>query len=338
MNKIFFDNLESKLSYELYDSILPFWRKNGPDREHGGCLHSFDMKGKLVDSNKGVWIQGRFTWLLSWLALSCSDKKERESLLQDAKLGAEFLMDHCIDSSGRCYFIVTRDGSPVRQRRYLFGEVFAAMGLHTYGTASGDRRAIDKGEELLNTIRHHLTHPEALPSKTLPSAPRMRSHSMTMILINLYQQFRANTVSPEAKKEYSELINRQIEEFFYYFYKEEYKTVLEYTAEDGSLLDSPEGREVNPGHAIETAWFILEESRVSGNEDHQKKALKIIDWALESGWDKEYGGLLSFIDRKGYPSMHVEWDMKYWWPHTEALYALLLAYDVTKRRQVYGLA
>jgi len=129
---------------------------------------------------------------------------------------------------------------------------------------------------------------------------------MTMILINLYQQFRSNTPGKDIKKHYSNLINNQIEEFFRFFYKEEYKAVLEYTAEDGSLLDSPEGREINPGHAVETAWFILEESILSGSSVHKEKALKIIDWSMESGWDEKYGGFLSFIDREGLPSMGYE--------------------------------
>jgi len=59
------------------------------------------------------------------------------------------------------------------------------------------------------------------------------------------------------------------------------------------------------------------------------KALKILDWSLELGWDKEYGGLLSFVDIEGKPPEQLEWDMKMWWPHSEALYALLLAHYIT---------
>lgn len=59
------------------------------------------------------------------------------------------------------------------------------------------------------------------------------------------------------------------------------------------------------------------------------KALNILDWSLEIGWDKEYGGLLYFVDLEGKPPEQLEWDMKLWWPHTEALYALLLAYSIT---------
>ena len=36
-----------------------------------------------------------------------------------------------------------------------------------------------------------------------------------------------------------------------------------------------------------------------------------------------------FVDAEGKPNEQLEWDMKLWWPHTEALYAPLLAYHLT---------
>ncbi len=50
---------------------------------------------------------------------------------------------------------------------------------------------------------------------------------------------------------------------------------------------------------------------------------------MELGWDKEFGGLFSFVDIEGKQPAQVEWDMKYWWPHCEAVYAFLLAYDLS---------
>jgi N-acylglucosamine 2-epimerase (GlcNAc 2-epimerase). len=38
-------------------------------------------------------------------------------------------------------------------------------------------------------------------------------------------------------------------------------------------------------------------------------ALRVIDY----GWDKEYGGIFYFMDRKGYPTQELEWDQKLWW-------------------------
>jgi N-acylglucosamine 2-epimerase len=112
--------------------------------------------------------------------------------------------------------------------------------------------------------------------------------------------------------------------------KPEYKVLLENVGPEGEFLDEPDGREVNPGHAIETAWFIMEESRNRDNDQELlRRACCILDWSLEFGWDDEYGGILYFKDCKGYPSPRYEHDMKLWWPHNEAIYATLLAYHLT---------
>jgi N-acylglucosamine 2-epimerase len=74
---------------------------------------------------------------------------------------------------------------------------------------------------------------------------------------------------------------------------------------------------------------MLEEARYRGDEDLVKRACEIIDWSFERGWDKEFGGLYSFLDLKGFPPEKMEWDMKYWWPHNELIYASLLAYHLT---------
>ena len=47
------------------------------------------------------------------------------------------------------------------------------------------------------------------------------------------------------------------------------------------------------------------------------------------GWDEEYGGLYYFMDAEGFSPVQLEWSLKLWWPHCEALYAHLLNYSLT---------
>ena len=60
-----------------------------------------------------------------------------------------------------------------------------------------------------------------------------------------------------------------------------------------------------------------------------RKAAQIFDWAIEAGWDQEYGGLLYFIDCLGKPPEAYEHDMKLWWPHNEILIASMMLYRDT---------
>lgn len=74
----------------------------------------------------------------------------------------------------------------------------------------------------------------------------------------------------------------------------------------------------------------MHEGMYRGDKQIIDKALTILEQSIEIGWDKECGGgILYFVDIEGKPAEQYEWDMKLWWPHTEALYAFLLAYHLT---------
>ena len=56
---------------------------------------------------------------------------------------------------------------------------------------------------------------------------------------------------------------------------------------------------------------------------------QFIEMPYGYGWDKEYSGLYYFLDKEGYSPIQLEWSMKLWWVHCEALIALLMAYQCT---------
>ena len=112
----------------------------------------------------------------------------------------------------------------------------------------------------------------------------------------------------------------------------EKKALLEIVNADGSFLETPEGRTINPGHSIETSWFTLEEAKFQHDPELMKQGLQALDWALEWGWDKEYGGIIYFrnVDEaEGHEPDQYEHELKLWWPQNEAIYATLLAYSLT---------
>lgn len=65
------------------------------------------------------------------------------------------------------------------------------------------------------------------------------------------------------------------------------------------------------------------------------QAVQIFDYAIHAGWDKEYGGLLYFIDCLGCPPEAYEHDMKLWWPHNEILIASLMIYQKTGKQEYW---
>ncbi|MEJ5170760.1 MAG: AGE family epimerase/isomerase, partial [Fimbriimonadales bacterium] len=117
---------------------------------------------------------------------------------------------------------------------------------------------------------------------------------------------------------------------FEHFCHPEFEALLETVGPNGEFIDTPEGRTMNPGHAIETAWFIMDIGRRRGDRTLIDGGLRILGWMLEKGWDEQFGGILYFRDVLGKPSTQYEWDMKLWWPHTEALVACSMAYELTR--------
>jgi N-acylglucosamine 2-epimerase len=310
----------------LLNDTIPFWTKHSIDREHGGFLTWLDRDGTLLNSDKPVWLQGRATWLFSKLYNSV---ERRTEWLELAKHGYDFLMKHAFDSDGRMFFLVTRDGRPLRKRRYLFSECFGIIACAEYARASGDEQARRKAKDLFKLVlRYHRTL-GLLEPKVLPQTRRTKSHAIPMMLLAISQTMR----EVDDDSTYDEVIGQSLDEILHHFMKPDVRALFETVGPNGERLDSPEGRCINPGHSIESAWFIMEEGRRRNDWSLIRQALQILEWSLERGWDQEHGGLLYFVDVEGKPPDQLEHDMKLWWPHTEALYALLLAHHLTGEKK-----
>jgi N-acylglucosamine 2-epimerase len=307
----------------LLGDILPFWFPRCIDREYGGYLTCCDRDGKLLQSDKSVWFQGRIAWLLATLYDTVEKRKE---WLDWSRSGINFILDHCIDTDGRLFFWVTREGLPLRKRRYLFSESFAVIALAAYGRASGEEKYTTRALELFRLmLRYHQT-PGLLEPKIDPSTRPAKGLAMPMILIVTAQELRKSIQEPVC----DEIISRSIEEIEHNFLKPEFRCVLESTGPSGEFYDTFDGRLVNPGHSMEAGWFILEEARFRGNDPHLVElGSRIIDWSFEIGWDEKFGGILYFRDARGWPVTEYWHDMKFWWPHNEAIIANLLAYSMT---------
>ena len=307
---------------ELVSNILPFWLANGLDTVNGGFYTCVDRDGSLLDSTKSVWFQGRAGYMF---AAAYNKVEPREEWLAASKSAIDFIEAHCVDTDGRMYFEVTAEGIPLRKRRYLFSESFAAIAMAEYSIASGDKHYAEKALELFKLILRYKNTPGALPAKYTEHL-QVRGHSLPMILINTAARIREAIDSPILDTQ----INESIKEIRTYFMHPEFEAVLETVGMNGEFIDTGMGRLINPGHAIETSWFLLEEARHRGwDEELVNMATTILDWSWKWGWDKEYGGIINFRDCRNLPCQDYAQDMKFWWPQTEAIVATLYAFRAT---------
>ena len=303
---------------DLVENILPFWLQHGLDREHGGIYTCVDRDGTLMDTTKSVWFQGRFAFVASF---AYNQIEQRPEWLEAARTTIEFIERHCFDTDGRMFFEVTEDGRGLRRRRYVFSESFAAIAFSEYAIASGDKRYAEKAVQLFKDIQRFLTTPGILEPKYTEEL-QAQGHSIVMILINTASRIREALPDPVLDAQIAESLDK-LER---YFLHPEYKALLEMVGPNGEFIDSLSGRLINPGHCIETAWFILEEAKYRGSDKHLiELGCKILDWSWDWGWDELYGGIINFRDCKGLPCQDYAQDMKFWWPQTEAVIATLYA-------------
>lgn len=316
------EDLRAFYEQQLLGDTVPFWFPRSIDEEHGGYLLFRDADGTLIDDDKAVWIQGRAAWLLSTLYNTVERKQE---WLDGAKAGIDFLNKHCFDTDGQMFFHVTRDGQPIRKRRYYFSETFAVIANAAYAKASGDEAAAEMARYLFGKCIEYSTTPGLLPAKFTGTRPT-KGIGVPMIMMNTAQQLRETIGDPRC----DEWISKWIAEIETFFVKDDIQCVMEQVAPDGSIVDHVDGRTLNPGHAIEGAWFILHEAKYRNN-DPALTALgcKMLDYMWERGWDKEHGGILYFRDVYNKPVQEYWQDMKFWWPHNETIIATLLAYTMT---------
>ena len=306
---------------DLVNNIMPFWLKNGLDHVNGGVYTCVDRDGSLIDTTKSVWFQGRFAFVCSFAYNTIEKNPE---WLTAAKSTIDFIEAHCFDTDGRMYFEVMADGTPLRKRRYVFSESFAAIAMAEYAKASGDMRYAEKALDLFKDIRKFVATPGYMEPKYLPSL-QAKGHSLVMILINTASRIRNVISDPVLDQQIDESI-ASLKDFM----KPEFKALLEMVGTDGEFIDTINGRLINPGHCIETAWFLLEEAKYRGwDKELTEQALQILDWSWEWGWDKQYGGIINFRDCKNLPPQDYSQDMKFWWPQTEAIIATLYAYEAT---------
>ena len=317
--KNYISQWEERYHSDLTNNILPFWLTNGLDKEHGGVYTCLDRDGKLMDTTKSVWFQGRFGFITAY---AYNHIEKNPAWLEASKSCIDFIIHHCTNEDGRMYFEVTADGTPLRLRRYLFSECFAAIAMSEYSIASGKQEYAEKALEVFHTIQHYANTPGLLEPKYLP-AMKCQGHSLTMILINTASRLREAIDAPELTKQ----IDLSLEKLEKYFVHPEFKAILETVGLNGELIDTLNGRVINPGHCIETSWFILEEARYRNWDSHLVElGTKILDWSWDWGWDEKYGGIINSRDCKNFPPQDYSQDMKFWWPQTETIIATLYAY------------
>ena len=319
-----FDKLAERYRQELLENCLPFWLDHSQDMEYGGYYSCLNRDGSVYDTDKFIWLQGREVWLFAMLY---NKMEKRDEWLECAVQGGEFLKRYGHDGNYDFYFSLTREGHPLIQPYNIFSNTFACMGFAQLAEATGNEEYAEIAKKTFSRILARRENPKGRWEKSYPGTRPLKGFSLPMIICNM-----ALEIEPIIGDR--DLLDRTIEECLEevlgVFYKEDVGMMVENVSSvDGSLIDCFEGRLVNPGHNLEALWFLMDLGVRLGDRSLIERCVRISHRVIEYGWDKEYGGIYYFMDRKGYPQQQLEWDQKLWWVHIESAIAMLKGYRLT---------
>ena len=317
-----FQSLSKLYKDELLTNVMPFWLNKSQDKEYGGYFTCLDRQGNVFDTDKFVWLQGREVWQFSMLY---NNLEKNPEWLKCALQGGEFLKKYGHDGNYNWYFSLTREGKPIIDPYNIFSYTFATMAFGQLSKASGNQEYADIARKTFDIILSKVNNPKGNWDKSHPGTRSLKNFALPMILCNLALEIE-HLLEPEFL---NKTIDTCIHEVMEVFYRPELGLVVENLTMDNKLSDTFEGRLLNPGHAIEAMWFIMDLGERLKRPDLIKTAASIAVKMVEYGWDKQYGGIFYFLDRKGHPTQQLEWDQKLWWVHVETLISMLKGYQLT---------
>jgi N-acylglucosamine 2-epimerase len=341
----------------LEEVILPFWLDTTLDEERGGLFTCVDnVTGKRVSDDKFVWSQARWAWTAAHAA-RMADRGllgvDADRLRRHAKLTADFLLEHAFlpagdgaAGRGNVAYLLTASGE---QREFLpgkghdisfFADCFVTLALTGVARATGEASYLEEALSVYHSVRARLAT-GSVRSEPYPLPTGARAHAWPMIMLNVAQELeralkaaadpRASTVAAEALADMDSVLTDFVR-------TDHLVTEVLVPGDARSLL----ARHITPGHAIESMWFVMEQALAHGRADAVEKAKSVIAASYRAGWDDVHGGLFRYVvpgqdgpRPSGTPVGPFEtliadtWDGKIWWPHSETLYATLLAAEAT---------
>lgn len=317
-----FKQLAEQYKTELLDKVLPFWLNNSQDHEFGGYFSCLDRDGSVYDTDKFIWLQCREVWMFAKLYNTVEPRKE---WLDCAVQGAEFLKKYGHDGNYNWYFSIDREGHPLVEPYNIFSYTFAAIAFGQLSIAAKNEEYADIARKTFEIVLSKVDNPKGKWNKAAQGARALKTFDLPMILCNVSLELEP-LIDPEFLQN---TIDNCIHEVLDVFYQPQLGLIVEALGKDGKLADCLDGRKMNPGHAIESCWFLMDLGNRLNRPKLIDKAVEIALAEVKYGWDEKYGGIYYFMDRLGKPRHELEFDQKLWWVHIETLISMLKGYQLT---------
>jgi N-acylglucosamine 2-epimerase len=320
------DPMARALRAHLRNHVMPFWEKHAWEEPTGSLCTCIGDDGAVRSRDKWMWSQWRAVWVFSRLHRTMNMGGH---WLEGAQRIAAFCGRHgWMDRDGGWALVLSGDGEILRGHESTYTDAFAVYGLAELHRAAPSKATEAVGRRSADAALRQLACPyDTLPHFPYPVPVGAKPHGVPM----MWSLVLAEAGEAFGESRYLAAAGRLADETMRDFRRREDGMMVELVGLDGSPWPPPRGTAVVPGHAIESMWFQLRALEIlGGNPARKAEALQTMRCHLEFGWDRTHGGLLLARDADG--RTDVGWDfadLKLWWPHTEALYGVLLAWSET---------
>lgn len=343
------DSLLADLRFALQDEMLDAWYPRVIDEEHGGYLSDFNYRWEPVGPhNKMIVTQARHVWTTSTVAEFTGNDEIWASY---AAHGFDYLQDTMWDEGfGGFFNLVSRQGvvqyetgDQVIKRAY--GNAFGMYGLAAYYRISGREEVLSLAQNAFTWLDSSSHDPEyggyfqfmtrdgtPFPDGYVNTPPKDQNSSIHLLeaFTELYHVWEDETLRARLQEMLTLIRDTMVHDrgYLQLFFQRDW-TPISYRDSSAAVREAHYHLDhVSFGHDVETAYLMLEASEALGIEDDSftlATGKKMVDHALEWGWDDDAGG---FYDRgyyfPGEDTLTIIEDTKNWWAQAEGLNTLLM--------------
>ena len=229
----------------LLEDVIPFWEQRTKDEACGGYLTCFDRAGRVTDTDKYIWFQGRQLWMFSAL---CHRLEQRESWLDLAQHVRDFIVKHAYAGQGRWYYQLDRSGKPKKATISIFTDHFVLSGLCEYALAAETDEDLPLIHETYDAIEAAVYDPQFKDIFHGTWSPLYKRHGIYMMSLHVAGLAERILGCQRTRP----LIDYCLDQILHVFAKDDHQMLFESVSSDGDYVDDAEGRVFNPGHTLES--------------------------------------------------------------------------------------
>lgn len=327
------DEIDANLQREILDRFFPAT----VDEQGGGFFENYGVDWtRLPGQAKSIVYQSRLTWTSAQAARQVPAKAEM--YLAMTRRGATCLANTMWDKqAGGFFWSVNEPGKPGNPIKQIYGHAFGIYALAASYQATHDPEALKLARRGFLWLEEHAhdnenlgyfenVGPDGKPVMSGTNSVGARASQKSMntsihileALASLYRVW----PDPRVKLRLQEMLDLCRGKIY-----SEPGYLTQFLSQDWKRTTSPDSF----GHDVEAGYLFIEAAEaLDQGTDPQNwmMARRLLDHAVQYGWDKERGGLYDSgqLNADGVVTGGLRTD-KIWWVQAEHLNALLLQHD-----------